>query len=152
MASHVIRPTSALTPETRQTYRILCKASIATHACRVMPSACVQRLLQAPPSQRRSYAAPASIYTAPIKTPRVRKAPPPDTARATNIAVPALEFSPGDIPPMTVWESVLGLAPEDLTLKDLDGAARKYCAVATKGTSTWKGKLEKSRQISSPPR
>jgi len=152
MASYVMRPASALAPEARQTYRILCKAIIATQICRVMPSACVQRLSQTPPSQRRSYAAPANIYTTPIKLPRVRKAPPSDSLKATDIAVSTLEFSPGDIPPMTVWESMLGLAPEDLTLTDLDGVARKYCAVATKGTSTWKGKLEKSRHMSLPPR
>lgn len=62
-----------------------------------------------------------------------------------NIPERLLAFSSADIPPMTVWESLLGLAPKGLTLADLDGTARKYCAVAAKNMSTWKGELETRR-------
>ncbi|KAK1835211.1 hypothetical protein QBC39DRAFT_368545 [Podospora conica] len=95
MASYAKRPASALSSEIRQTYRILCKASLA----------------------------------------------------AQKTTEPTLQFTPADIPPATLWENVLGLAPQDLTVADLDGAAKTYCAVATKGTSTWKGTLERDHGL-----
>lgn len=157
-----MRPAITLASETRQTYRIFRKGSLAAQACRAAPSACDHRLSQRPSSQRRSYGAPAKKYKVPAKNytapattprPRVPNNPPLNTAKPKTFpARTTHEFSSADIPPMTVWESLLGLAPKDLTLADLDGTARNYCSAAIKNTSTWKGTLEKGRHMSSPPR
>jgi hypothetical protein len=58
-------------------------------------------------------------------------------------------FAADDLPPLSFWEEMAALGPEDLSAEDLHKTVTQYCAVAVKAkssiTSAWKGQLERGR-------
>ncbi len=54
----------------------------------------------------------------------------------------SLIFSEGDVPPLPFWTAAVSRQGFDgLTGEECLTAARRYCALAAQGVSTWKGKL-----------
>ena len=141
MASRILRPASALAPESQETLRAFGQTGLPTRAHRIMLSVCLRRTPQRQAGWKLG-GGPVIAHDS-DKVEKRRKVP-------NKLELPSPEFSSKDIPPRTLWEGVFQRhAPGDLTIADLERTAQVYCTIALRNISTWKGTLERGRHRNS---